>query len=144
MLCLRSHVHHCISSSKGISDLLVSSNESFKFNIQILVLILKDIAMRSEGIDFSFHTGTIVRQILVAENEVVLLFSGNCELVLSYSQLGLSFQKLGGHVSVSGIGILSSSNEISFLGELSIKSSLQRMNFLIESSVIVSSSNKLN
>ena len=89
-------------------------------------------------VTISFH------HIVVGESKVVLLLSGNDELIVGVSESIFSLENLGGKISVSGILTFSLSLEVSLLGELAVEVSLKRLGLNHKSGVIILSSHELS
>ena len=108
-------------------------NESLKFNIEVLILVLQDMAMGTEGIDFTLNIIVSIKEVSVVESQVVLFFSSDIKLIINGTHSVLSFKHLSSEVSVACILCLSLSSEVRFMSKLSIKISLKSMALSIKS-----------
>ena len=128
-----SEVLHSVASVQSGSDLLVGLHESLKLDVQVFVLALEHVAVSVQSTDFSLDVLVSLKQVVVAESDVVLLLSGHEELVLELSESLFSLVLLGSKLSVAGIFVLSLSLQIRLVGELTIKVSLERLSLDHES-----------
>lgn len=80
---LRNMSHFCnsISSIQSSSNLFVCHDKTFKLNIQILILALEYIAMRTKSSDFRLNIIISLEEIVVIESHIILLLAGNIEVV---------------------------------------------------------------
>ena len=139
-----SEVLNSVSSIQGGSNLLICLNKSFKLNIEVFILAAEDIAVGLHSIYLSLEVTVSLHHIVVGESEVILLLSGNNELVIGVSQSVLSLENLGGEVSISGILALSLSLKVSLLGELAVEVSLEGLRLNHKSRVVVLGSHELS
>ena len=107
--------------------MLIGLYKSFKLNVQVSVLALKNIAMRIQSVEFRLKVTVSFQNVVVAESEVVLLLSGDHELILNLSMSLFSFVELTLEVSVFGILIFSLTLKIGLVSELAIEVSLKSL-----------------
>lgn len=60
-----------VSSVECLSNIFISLNKFLQFNIQILVLVLKNSAMASEGIYFGSNVSKSILQGVIAESDFI-------------------------------------------------------------------------
>ena len=94
MLSLGSKIHNSISSVKSSSDLFIGVHKSFELNVQVLVLALEHVTVGVESTDLRLHVVVSLEETVVGETEVILLLSGNVELVFNLSLVVFSSNKL--------------------------------------------------
>lgn len=100
--------------------------------------------MGLHGIYLRLKVTISLHHIVVGESKVVLLLSGNDELIVGVSESIFSLENLGGKISVSGILTFSLSLEVSLLGELAVEVSLKRLGLNHKSGVIILGSHELS
>ena len=100
--------------------------------------------MGLNSVYLSLEVTVSLHQVIVGESEVILLLSGDNQLVIGVSQSVLSLEHLGGEVSVSGILALSLSLKVSLLGELAVEVSLERLGLNHKSRVVILGSHELS
>lgn len=76
-----SHFSNSISSIQSGSNLLICHDKTFKLNIQILILALEYIAMRTKSSDFGLNIIISLEEIVVIESHIILLLAGNVKVV---------------------------------------------------------------
>ena len=93
--------------------------------------------MRLEGVDLVSGFSVALHEVIVAESEIFLFFSGNHELLLEVSESLLSFEEVGLELSVSNVLVLSLSLQIRLVAELTVKVSLESLGLDHESGVFI-------
>lgn len=78
-----------------------------------------------------------IQHVIVTKSKVLLLLSGDHELLVSVSQSGVTLEGCGLQLSVSTILSISLSLEVGFLCELAIEVSLEGLGFNHESRMVI-------
>ena len=138
-----SEVHDSVSSIEGGPNLLIGLDKSFELDIEVSILATEDVAVGLDSVDLSLEVAVSLHEVVIRESEVILLLSGNHELIVGVPQLVLPLKCLGSKISVSGVLSLSLSLEVGLLGELTIKVSLKGLGLNHKSGVVVLGSGKL-
>lgn len=124
--------------------MLVSLDEALQFNVKISVLALKHVAVGLERVDFRLDVLVAVKEVVVAEAEVVSLFASNHELVLNIPVAGLTLEQLALQLSISTIFIFGLALQVSLLGKLSVEVSLEGLGLDHKARVLILRSGKLS
>ena len=144
MLSYCSHFIYTVSSVQSSTDLLVGMHESLELDVEVLILMLEYIAMLVQSIDLTFNIVVSIEDVLIVESDIILILSGNQELLINSSQSVLPLEDLSGKISVTSILSLGLSSEIRLVGELAIQISLESMDLGVESRMVILGSGHLD
>lgn len=106
-------------------------------------MLLQYVAVVLQSFDFGSQVVVPVSHSHVAEPQVVLVLSGNCELVLNVSHFGLQVEELSLESALSVLLAVQLDHQVSLLTVLSVQVSLQRRLFGLKSLLVVLQSGQL-
>jgi hypothetical protein len=122
VICLVTEVVNAISAIEGGSDLLISLNETFEFAVEVLVLVLENVAVVLKGVDFGSAIVVSMLEGLVGETEIVLFSAGNAKIFFAGTHFAFKGVEVSGECSVAGEFVLRSAYKVVLFSHFEVKS----------------------